>query len=532
MTAEKKVLVCNIVSPHIVSYARKKNFEAILTHGIMPGYDTTTEDFKIIDTNIYRKKGSWRAYNDNKVILDRLKEKFPNLFKHNGYDLTKGLYKHVYWTNYKDGYVKVAVEENELRDAVLVHYHPNFLNRLVRRFGQMVTSGQENKYHKAMRRPLKPLDKIYDVIFFVDSLMTLDNWQFLIREFDPYRTAIYHMAAKSNKILEKRINELPFDVINEGPILSNAPLSYKRNGLIAEEVIMMQQIAGARSKFFHFLREFELLAEACKKSFVVNGFENDFTGNLLHEVAAKKGLYVFNTTNGTRAGNATCADSEFDAFLIWDEKMRTILIEEAKIDSRQVVNLEGHLLEDVMSRHRFSNSLELDLSDIEDKRVITFGSCQGFRKDKIDALDVLYGMLKENKDLVLLYRPHPRETPLDYYLPKDDQIQDRFFLIKYDEENNKTTLYDQLFITDVTVVPTSTVALESSWAGVPAITFEQNDTPLLYCVDEETIFHVKVKDHLADKVNELLQQQPKKNDKEVTNYAKVYADFIKAFEKN
>jgi predicted glycosyltransferase len=88
---------------------------------------------------------------------------------------------------------------------------------------------------------------------------------------------------------------------------------------------------------------------------------------------------------------------------------------------------------------------------------------------------------------------------------------DNYYFVEYSNNNLNDTLHDQLFLSDLSIVFGSTVALDSKWMNVPCITYERREESLVYCIDNDWIYHVKSLDELHSKMNELLAEKKVKS---------------------
>jgi predicted glycosyltransferase len=60
-----------------------------------------------------------------------------------------------------------------------------------------------------------------------------------------------------------------------------------------------------------------------------------------------------------------------------------------------------------------------------------------------------------------------------------------------DDDAGKNRLYDMFSVSDLTVCQGSTVAIESNWFGVDAITVENRDKSIIYSAGSESLVHVR-----------------------------------------
>jgi hypothetical protein len=205
--------------------------------------------------------------------------------------------------------------------------------------------------------------------------------------------------------------------------------------------------------------------------------------------------------NGLKSGESQDANINFDKWFIWGEGMRKLLVEKCGLNS-DILLTSGHLMEDEISNYKYQNTF--DYLDLNEKQVISLFSVRGKSEEKLDAFNYFYEFATSNPDVIIIVRPHPNEQEIDMILP-NNSLPNVVFL--NNDKFNKVTLYDQLKISQLSVCFGSTVALESKWFGVPCITFEMREESLIYLADEKIIFHVKSKNELIEKTQQLLYHE-------------------------
>jgi hypothetical protein len=181
--------------------------------------------------------------------------------------------------------------------------------------------------------------------------------------------------------------------------------------------------------------------------------------------------------------------------------MKQLLIDKCYLPQDKLI-VSGHLIEDVVKNYKYQNSLKIDIDMLKDKKVISVFSVRGKRFVKLDTMNYLYDLIKEDSSYFLIIRPHPSEKPEDYILP--DSSTKNYLFVEYDSHNLNDTLHDQLALSDLSIVFGSTVSLDSKWMNVPCITYEKREQSLIYCTDEKWIHHVKSIDDLNTKMLHIL----------------------------
>ena len=530
----QKVFLCETLHLHSLQKARRCGCAAIVTNNIRLPSNTDITGIEIVDANQFRKEGSWYSYNLNKKVLDELKLKFPFLFEYQGQDLTRALYKHFYWFNYKQGYLLIAANKRFGSSARLVFYEDksqsaitDLLKLFIYFFAGLFSFLKRPALSQAEKLPGK-------YIVFVNGL---GMYQLLKRMLDKLGKEqvsffIYQdYGADASELaneLEKDHGSYFMQPLQKGFELTFFNPFHLRYAELFYFIRLLEILPVMRS----FLDDLDSVRGKNTKAFITNSLENAFQGHLIDESGKRNHIKTINMMNGMKTGTANNADTSFDAWLVWDEQMKKMLMEDCFIPEQQLVNIGGHLMEDQARMHTFSGKAGIDRAVHQGKKVISFYSVRGHRKDKIDALRILYDMLRDDVSIHVLYRPHPLEKKEEYVLPDDESLKRRVFVVGNGNDNNKNSLYDQLLSSDISLVLASTVALESRWMGVPAITFEQAERSLLYCVDDRTIFHARTGGQLEQLIKELLVRQPQsnRNGGEVSyQVSSKYAAFITSF---
>lgn len=240
------------------------------------------------------------------------------------------------------------------------------------------------------------------------------------------------------------------------------------------------------------------------KAALINEAETGIYGAVVSEVLRNHNVRVYNTMNGMKSGEAQDGHINFDKWFVWDEQIKSLLVNQNHIPADKLI-ISGHLREDYIRNYTYKNSLPLDVNYLGTKKVISFFSVKGKRQAKLEALKFLYDLIKSDDSYFLIIRPHPSEKPEDYILP-DEAINNLYF-VHYSAIDQNETLYDQLLVSDLSIVFGSTVSLESEWMGVPCLTLEYREKSLIYCTDDKHIIHAKTIDVFKSNVLNLLNQK-------------------------
>ena len=520
-----------------------KNIDIIIANRILVPLEKIPEKIRIFNSsgenhNII----SWAIHKRNEAILAPIKSKYPLVFQYKGYDLTRSFLKQLIWAKYQMHHTLLAAFDH------LKNQHPNL--RIVDKSGLPSFKEKIKTYIQFLHKRLKGslagkndyqlntdefTEKTY--VFIIQNEFTAINWQNLINEFDSSEVFILLLCdeASLKKIIQSetynnwQAKGISSAWINE-PKMENPPnAGFSLVNFNSTEVDYLNTLLKLRGRFCGFIDYLETAFKLIKPQLVIcNAFENSYHGHLSCELGRKLQFKVVNIMNGNKTAEANNANVEFDRWLVWDEGMRQMLIQECFLDEKQIFNAGGHLSEDTIRAHTYQGTLN-DLPDFSNNpKYILYGSTVGLPLAKIRSLDTIYSLLKKQSNIFLILRPHPRERKQDYYLPKDEEIQQRVKVVEYTRENSKKTLYDQFLKVQLVIsIGASTIIPEAMWAGVPAISYEESEKPSLYNVDSESIFFANNPNTLINLVDDLLARSPKDKHSK-SNYIPVAQKYAQA----
>ncbi|GAB4413801.1 MAG: hypothetical protein OHK0039_21090 [Bacteroidia bacterium] len=501
----KKVFACEDLSQALLAKAVQMGAQVIVTNNLSVPKEEVPASVVLIDGNIYREVGTWAAYRKAQAVIGGLQAKAPALLDLDGQDLRSTATKILYWSYAKQGYIKEALRQlgepyRLLSDPGRIDWKRHLKNHL----------GWQCSYWQRRNAPHLHAAKAVEItarhLFYVEDDFQYQYLEDLLQTFEPASVAILMPHGHPNMPQERwaelsvqyQVVELPPDKPLRLPWIPVSRLT--RDELYAAQVLAAAlPHLGAWTRFIHSLQG------PCPEALVLTAAENEGYGHLVARLARARGLATVNTMNGMKFATANNADTEFDAWLVWDKHMRRMLIDQCGLPSAQIVDAGGHLTEDRLHQHVFSGELPLTKEEIEQRPILTFASNRGLRQDKVDALTALYELMAAHPDWLMLYRPHPAEQPGDYFLPTDPALAERVRLVTYTHTNNKSTLYDQFHVSKLAIVLASTVGLEAHWSGLPVITFEQSERSLLYCVDGQHFFHENTIEGLQMRAQALMQ---------------------------
>lgn len=450
-----------------------------------------------------RVKSTWLSWRENDRIIEKLKSKCPVLFELAGYDITLSVKKAMFWENLKRGFLHYAYE-NHFKGCKVIELpelHPvNKLNASLR-YAKFLTSKKKRIAGFSKQKTEKKLKTIH-----------IKN---------DFQVGLYHMLLENlseekdyQLLIDPRIDSSLFEAFDfdRKKVLPNISglaqlpivnvLSFDKEDWFVFNIILLHW-----EEISNTLRlALEILSNN-PKVLLINEGENGIYGAMISEVMKKHGVMVFNTMNGIKSGESQDSFVNFDKWFVWDNQMKRLLMEKNNLPEEKLI-VSGHLMEDMVKDYKYKNSLKLDLKNLEGKKVISVFSVRGKRLAKMETLDYLFKLISESDEYFLIIRPHPSEKKEDYYLPVSVN-QNNFLFVEYGRHEIKDTLHDQLSLTDVSIVFGSTVALDSRWMNVPCISFESGEESLIYCIDNEWIFHVRSLDELKSRLFELFDKKLK-----------------------
>lgn len=502
----KRIFLCDILNETELKFAIRRNSNCVICNEVDLSFPLP-ESIEIINAEVYRIEGTWLAYEYNKKIVESLLSGKKKYFFIKGYDISKAINKMVYWTNYRTGALKYALG-NMKGDYVLVRDIPflpgKWWKEILKYFRLMLLSKRNNRVSK----PAQSGQGINGRIgILVNNEFELKFYRHIIERLNSKGLILFHYGNISADILEQYASSVPetnLSVLHSGvhPKFTNPFFLSK------EELNVLNIVCSEWQNTADELLRYEYIRSCGIRKLLINVGENLPLRNLMKSVFGND-IMVYNTMNGMKSGEAHDSDIFFDKWFIWDERMKEILTGKCGIAEDKMI-VCGHLAQDQIAHYTYHNSI--GIKDIElEKIVISVFSVRGKRKEKKETFAVLYDFIKSHPEYLLLVKPHPLEKESDYVLPITGT--ENVIFIPEKLKNSKEALYDQLLISDLSIVFGSTVALESSWMGVPCISIEYRDQSFIYSAGQADITHLKSVDELR---NILLKTSKKKKDKPIS----------------
>lgn len=478
-----------------------------------------TEGITFFNCTTQRVPSTWFTWRKNEELLLSFKAKFPQFFQWGSYDMTLAFRKAIYWSNQRTGFLHYTKETFFKNEKVFRQdpLHPaKTWKVLLKYFASKIRTGK-NTTDKSKQEHSRNIG-IYIRNEFQISLYgkilaeAAKNEQFIV--FVSNENLV--TGIKENGIEASRIHVCSEKGYSEKiPLVNVLAMNRKDLFVLNQLLIQWQEVAD-------WIGVAEYMISKNIGKLLINEGENGVFGAVMGEVMNKHGVTTYNTMNGMKSGQVQDSFINFDYWFVWDEQMKNLLTEKNKLNPDMLL-VSGHLMEDEARNYTYQNSIGINPVLLEGKKVISLFSVRGKREEKIQAFEYLYALADKDPDIVVLVRFHPSEKGEDRIEPQ--KTLSNIIRVEYNPNNSKTTLYDQLSISSLSICFGSTVALESKWFGVPCITVEKREDSLIYAVDGEMIVKTeRLDDTLFDKLLNSSNQEVEVKD---TNVAEFIASVLR-----
>ncbi len=459
---------------------------------------TNASNIELINSNQFRTESTWNTWERNDKILYEFISKFNQLRFYKNINLYPTFQKLLFWSNHKTGYLYYPSEKlfNNLNvdfdtELYKVSKLKTLLKYFIFRLKNVKLIFKETRFN-ASESELK-------MGLFIKSKFELQNYKYLVESnkfcIFTNQIEIYSNLKKNNFIVHfiPQENKLKFLKINIFQLKKH-------------DWYILNQILIKWNEISLWYKTSETIAKSGINKLIINEGENGIFGSIIGEFMKQNNIETFNTMNGAKCGEVQDSYISFDKWFIWDEKMKELLHHKNHINNEKLI-VCGHLSFDEIINYKYQDSF-IDYKQIkEDKIIVSLFSVRGLITEKIEVFNFLKEELKRNSNIVIVLRYHPSEN-------KNDQIffensEDKVIVNKFNKENSKKTLLDQLIISDLSICFGSTVGLESKWLGVPCITYEQRKESMIYACDDKNIIHVKNLDEFKANFYKLLKKKTK-----------------------
>lgn len=454
-----------------------------------------SKDITFFNCSTQRIPSTWFTWKKNEEILLSFKSKYPHFFQWGKYDLTLAFLKSMYWANQKTGFLHYSKTTFFPNESVCKEEEMHPVNGFKTRVKIILHSLRRCKPSKQLSSNglLRPIGihikQEFQIVLYKFILLAVSGNQ------------NFTIFANSNSLHEKLITigipSKQIYVCSNSSYCKRIPLINLFN-LNKEELYVLNHLTRCWQGISELVGLAEEIASKGIKKLLLNEGENGVYGAVMGEVMRKNNITTYNTMNGMKSGQAQDAYINFNYWFVWDQQMKKMLVEKNKLNPKMLL-ISGHLMEDEVNNYSFQNSIGIDLNEFDGKKLISVLTVPGIPIEKTETFKYLYKIAENNSDIILLIRAHPSEKEKDYIRPTRQLNNVRW--IQYNTSNSKTTLYDQLSISHMSICFGSTIALESKWFGVPCISVEKREPSLIYAIDEEMIFKTdKLEDDLFFKL--------------------------------
>jgi len=515
------VFVCDIFNEEQKAIALRTSAKGVLCNQVITNLP---EGWSVFDANEYRIPGTWYAWNKNLLVVDSLGNKFPKLLEAAGINLKNTMLKTLIWSNRKQGYLFAGLEQlnhlNPINKPEL--YYASKWKLVLKYLRLKFSAGNVVKRTPSVPLPDKRFGILVEDQFEMGILQPVaealgrENIVWVLPPFHRFKSAeIDRVKQAWTCWIAPSSGVLHLPSINV--LRCNKQETFCLNAWMTD----LKPISDA-------LYWGSLLFQSDVKVLVTLAQENCHIGHVLCALAAKSNKKVVNTMNGIKSGEAISARAEFDAWIVWDEQMKQLLHNEVKIPLDQMI-VAGGLQQDAIAAHTYSNTIPLSEMEMNEKRIVSIISAKDLRIEKVEAIQEIYRWAAGQKDVMILYRPHPLEKDEAIVFPASGQEENVRF-IRPEPAISKNSLMDQLMLSDLVVCFGSTVALESKWMGTPCITYEKKPVSDLYCVDGQHIKHVNSLGDLKELLRTLNKNKElNKHIKGKSDIALRYASIIQSY---
>lgn len=479
-----------------------------------------SDEYQKVNANLYREEGGWFAWRYNEKSIQQYQSKLHSFLEIEKINLKNVAKKYLYWSNARTGNLYAFLEKNQINPREIIHIDSMFAGKVWKKWIQNLSNALSFKRNN---NPNSQLDFSCKnkIAFYIKDSFELSLYWDIILYLGGKKCFVF--TATPDLILETDIKKLQeqwieFKVVH----LSKASKGNMEVPFGKREFWLIKDLIKKRSAYWNawylFLQEFRDLGIPC---LVVNAEENDDTGVLFCRILQPWGIRVVNAMNGTKAGHSSDTGVEFDQWIVWDDTMKKLLIEKAKVPE-SMLKVVGHFHEDKIIEYTYSGSYNGVLNQNNFERIISVYGVNDNRPEKSYLALWLKKYLKENRNTLVLYRRHPSDK--DDLIARQLQELENFYAIDFNLENGNIKLYDQIAIGDVAVCFGSTTALQTNWRGKPAITFEESENSLLHTVDNNLLFHARNIQELEKYLAAALKMEC--HSRAAKNITKKYAEII------
>lgn len=482
-------------------------------------YKQGSNSINLINVSGYRVPGTWKTLHYIDAVLKNIVKKSPDIFYINGYNTYDALLKELYWSNFRVGSLYYAIDQLK-GDYKIEYCQPYFKANYFKELLKWLRNSYQLWNNSFIKRgnSKNSIKSKYKIGFLVNNDFVFNLYENLLGKFKSDEIVLF-LENNLNDTNHFKIKDFGFTCIYLNKLSSAPKTSLFINPLIHEgiELEFLNVFLKSHQKFVEAISHYQFIKEFNLEAIVINEAENIPELLLLKSVVGKT-TRVINTMNGAKGGEAHDSVLNIDEWFVWDEFMKEFMYKNGVTADVKLLPF-GHLSSENAINHIYSNSLNINI-DLN-KIIVSVFSVNDDRPEKQTLLKLIEKILNEYPDkFIFLYREHPTEKS-KIKLPQSNN----FIKINYNQSNSKVTLYDQLYISDLSIVYGSTVALESTWFKVPCVTFEPNEISILPFVDNRFVSHINKISHLEVLINKL-EKRTKTNDNKFEEISFKYYNYL------
>lgn len=461
-------------------------------------------NYKLIDAYQYDEIACDRCYTEINELLKEMQKKIPSLFIYKYYDLFYALLKDIYWSVLDDFIMMVANEKmqadkHEVRVLKVESMLKNRISIAKKCINSLVRKPQVNFDIPELKNKIGAR---------VDNLFCLENYGYLpetigVNNFFAFWRGKIEGAAK--ELLKKR--NIPKIEWKPEVGLTIGIIDAVRIPLVSNPKYI-NLVLIHRSNLISAIEFYEAIAQKRPRALIVDAGECQGEGILLHQIAKKYKFLSVNIMNGTKIGKPSDKHADFDVWVMHNEMLQKVMSSYCELPKDRLPVL-GHLGEDIVKGHRYLHTLDQWLPFIKDKVVVSLFTSTYSKAEKKEVMDALIEILQNRNDIVVLIRSHPFEFKngeVDIHSSPHERMK---YLPEHDQPIK--SLYDLLYLSDMSISFASAVMYQSSWFGITTITYEHSEKSKLIYTPGKNIVHVNNKNDL----NKIIQSVTTSKKKEI-----------------
>lgn len=461
------------------------------------------DDIELIQTAVYRTESLPWVYENVANLIDGLFSRIPGLRRLESLDWKNALYKLIYVKQMSQGQLAYAGQQQP------DHLASIGFGRQSSVVGYLVAStkaflGHCYRVFKSRRKSLMSAGawKGRKIVYICGA--PTDLWYFdnILRPF--YRDMVVYVPVEfAQRWDAEHIAKLEAEGISVVfeksrfprlyfTLLSPFRFSSKERWLLTHFLTAVYRARGT-------ITSMEELLKRGPKLVMFNAGENNYWANIICQIARRHGCKSLNIMNGLKSGEPSDWGVEFDRWVVWDEKMRSLLVERGDIPF-EVLEPIGHpAAVDISSDEMKASPSTVCLEGVS-KFIPIFG------RGDLDIVKIVMDRVQElaraNPEWRFAYRPHPTDDSRILSSVDPDLVT----IVGHDANDAKTELYRLLYAADLVVVFGSTVGMEASWLGVPVISIEPWTRSHLYNVDDDNVIHCRTLGEFEQAFGSLMSQ--------------------------